>query len=195
MGRRSKLVYLWSLNAILAAMVVAMLTALIADRDSSGQPTVICGGMPDIESGQRFIPVNNSFDSITSAEVFICHEVAYPRSTRGWEFENISASRSGPAVNVGRGIGFASVTLDYMNPDAPDADMRIEVSPFAIEQITYGIVDQVEIMGAEADLIRGSTDGQFVLQWRAGGFSFFVDALTTEDFELVDLFEILNSIE
>jgi hypothetical protein len=194
MSRRSKLVYLCSLNAILAAILVALATALIAGRDLSHQPTVICGGMETSESG-RFIPVNNSFDSITSAEAFICHEVPYPRSTQGWEFEHISASRSGPAVNVGRGIGFASVTLDYLQPDDPDADMRIEVSPFAIDAITYGIVDQVEVMGAAADLIRGSRDGQFILQWRADGFSFFVEALTTDDFNLEDLFEILNSIE
>jgi hypothetical protein len=192
MSHRTKLIYLLSLNAILASALVALTTALLAGGGSA-QHAVLCSGV-ERSQGERFVPINNSFDSISAAEGFICHEIAYPRSTPGWEFENISASRSGPAVNVGSGYGFASVTLDYERPDDPDADLRIEVSPYRIDPIEYGIIDSVPIMGTDADLIRGVDDGHFIMQWQSRGFSFFVEAMTTDGFDLTTLFDILNSI-
>ena len=108
--------------------------------------------------------------------------------------ENISASRSGPAALVGRGIGFASVTLDYTLLNEEDADMRIEVSPFVIDPVTYGIVDHVQIMDSQAKLIQGLDESHYIMQWQADGFSFYVEANLTDDFDLTQLYEILNSI-
>ncbi len=192
MSRRSKLVYLCSLNAILASAVVVLAVLLFANGDSSLQAGA-CG--PDVPSdGDRYVPTNDTFNSIAEAEDFICHDVAYPRSTPGWMVENISASRSGPAALVGRGIGFASVTLDYTLLNEEDADMRIEVSPFVIDPVTYGIVDHVQIMDSQAKLIQGLDESHYIMQWQADGFSFYVEANLTDDFDLTQLYEILNSI-
>jgi hypothetical protein len=193
MRRRSRLIYLCSLNAILASAVVALVTIVLAGGGSA-QRTALCGGADGPATRDGFIPVNDSFDSVTAAERFICHSVAYPRSTPGWDIEHIGASRSGPAAYVGRGLGFASVTLDYMQPDNPAADLRIEVSPYHIDPVSYGIVDEVEIMGSPAKLIEGVDRTHNVMQWEAEGFSFYVEARLTDGFGLPELYKVLNSI-
>lgn len=193
MSRRSKLIYLWSFNTILAAAVVALVTLLIASGGSA-EHAVFCGDNGAGTTRDSYLPTSGTFASIEEAQTFICHEVAHPRSTPGWTVENISASRSGPAASVGRGDGFASVTLDYSRPNNPTADLRIEVSPYHIDPIVYGIVDQVEIMGTQANLIEGLDGNHYVMQWEAGGFSFYVEARLTDSFGLPDLYEVLNSI-
>jgi len=122
MSRRSKLLYLWSFNAILASAVVALVTMLLASGGSSAGRAASCAANDAPTTPESFIPVNNTFETIIGAETFICHQVAYPRSTPGWAMEHISASRSGPAAYVGRGLGFASVTLDYLQPNNRAAD-------------------------------------------------------------------------
>ena len=193
MRRRSRLIYLCSLNAILASAIVALTTIVLAGGGSLPH-SAACSGADAPATRDGFIPVNDSFDSVTAAERFICHSVAYPRSTPGWEIEHISASRSGPAAYVGRGLGFASVTFDYMQPDNRAADLRIEVSPYHIDPVIYGIVGQVEIMGSQANLIAGLNQTHYVMQWEAGGFSFYVEAKLTDSFGLPELYEVLNSI-
>ena len=192
MSTRSKLIYLVSLNAILASALVALAVVLLHDGDDERELMAGCGAQD--ESLERFVPVNDSFDSVDEAEAFICHEIAYPRQAPGWMIENISASRSGPAALVGRGVGFASVTLDYMLLNRPGADLRVEVSPFRIDDVTYGIIDHVDIMDSEAKLIQGLDDNHFILQWQANGYSFYVEAHLADGFDLHDLFTVLNSI-
>lgn len=193
MSHRSRLIYLCSLNAILASAIVALVTIMLAGAGAAPR-TAACSGDAAPATRDGFIPVNDSFDSVTAAEKFICHSVAYPRSTPGWEIEHISASRSGPAAYVGRGLGFASVTFDYMQPDDRAADLRIEVSPYHIDPVVYGIVGQVEIMGSQATLIEGLDERHYVMQWEADGYSFYVEARLTDSFGLPDLYEVLNSI-
>jgi hypothetical protein len=188
MSRRSKLVYLFSFNAILASAIVALVTMLATG--GSAERVFTCGASSISAEGRGFVPINNTFESITEAEAFICHEVPSPQSTPGWRMENISASRNGSKY-----VSFASVTLDYARPDDPAADLRIEVSPFHIDKLGYGIVDKVEVMGSDADLIQGLDQSHFILQWEADGFSFFVETHITPDFGLPQLYDILNSIE
>jgi hypothetical protein len=193
MSRRSKLVYLWSFNAILASAVVALVTILLAGGGAA-ERTAACGVTGESPTQEGFLPVNSSFDSIAEAEAFICHDVVSPHSTPGWVMENISASRSGPAAYVGRGLGFASVTLDYQQLTNPDADLRIEVSPYRIDPIGNGTADQVKIMGTRANLIQGLDENHYVLQWEADGYSFYVEARLTDGFGLPELYHVLNSI-
>jgi hypothetical protein len=195
MSRRSKLIYLWSFNAIAASTVVALVTLLLASGGSSAEPAAFCGVNNAPTTTDSYLPVNDSFETIIEAETFICHEVAYPRSTPGWAMEHISASRSGPAADVGRGLGFASVTFDYLRPDNRAADLRVEVSPYHIDPVAYGIIDQVKIMGSKANLIQGNDKSLFILQWEADGYSFYAEARVTDDFGLPDLYNVLNSIE
>ena len=192
MSRRSKLVYLLSLNAILASAVVALSVLIFANGGSAEQASVCGAGEP---ASDRFVPSNDSFESIEEAQRFICHDIAYPRQARGWIFENISASRSAPAAVVGRGLGFASVTLDYMLLNNRGADLRLEVSPFEIDPVTYGIIDHIQIMDSQAALIQGLDENHYIMQWQANGFSFFVEAHLSGDFDLAGLYTILNSIE
>lgn len=189
MSRRSKLVYLLSLNAILASAIVALVTLLVASSQPPYRASVCA---PD--AGQSTLPASDALGSVAEAEAFICHDVAYPRDTGPLELEQISASRSGPAASVGRGLGFASVTLDYALPGNEGADLRIEVSPFRIDPVLYGIVDRVEIMGAEANVIQGKDPSLFIVQWEANGFSFYTEARLAASFGLPDLYTILNSI-
>lgn len=194
MKRRSAVIYLLCLNAIVASIGVVLVTLLLtagqpaegrlAQCDASGDPPVASGGL---------VPVSNALESIDEAEAFICHDIVYPREAHGWLMEQISASRSRPAADVGRGLGFASVTLDYQRLYS-DADLRIEVSPFRIDPIVYGIVGQVQIMGSQANVIQGKDPSRVYLQWEADGFSFFSEAQITDDFGLNDLYAILNSI-
>jgi len=192
--RRSAIIYLLSFNVILASIGVALITLLLTSGDPSAGRLATCGGddnAPTASGG--VIPVSNAFQSIDEAEAFICHDVIYPRDPHGWLIEHVSASRSRPARDVGRGLGFASVTLDYMRLNSK-ADLRIEVSPFHIDPIEYGIVDQVQIMGSQANVIQGKDPNLVILQWEAAGFSFFTEAHTTDDFGLQDVYAILNSI-
>lgn len=193
MSRRSKLVYLWSFNAILASAVVALVTILLSTAGSA-EHVGACGVAGESPTREGFIPVNSSFDSIAEAEAFICHDVVHPRSTPGWVMEHISASRSGPAAYVGRGLGFASVTLDYQQLNSPAADLRIEVSPYHIDPIGVGTADEVEIMGTQASLIQGLNPNHYVMQWEADGYSFYVEARLTDGFGLPELYRVLNSI-
>jgi hypothetical protein len=194
MKRRSLVIYLASFNVILASIGVALLTLLLTSGGSASGQLADCGiaQNPSSASGAD-IPTNNSFDSVAEAETFICHSIIYPGNTHGWLMEHISASRSRSAADVGRGIGFASVTLDYMRLNS-DADLRIEVSPFHIDPIEYGIVDHVQIMGGDAKVIQGEDTSRVFLQWEANGFSFFTEAKLTDDFGLEDIYPILNSI-
>jgi hypothetical protein len=192
-SRRTKLVYLASLNAILASALVALATVLLA---SGASPDRASRCDPDGSiTREGFVPVNNALSSIAEAEDFICHDIVYPREFAGWQLEQISASRSGPAAYVGRGLGFASVTLHYTRPPGDDPALRIEVSPFRIDPIAYGVVDQVEIMGVTANLIQGPDPDLAILQWEAEGFSFYAEAKLTDGFGLPDLYAILNSIK
>jgi hypothetical protein len=194
MSRRSKLIGLWSLNTILAAVIVALVTVVFTSGGNSTPAALACGDPIAPAEDAAFVPTSQSFDTVEEAEAFICHQVAYPHSTPGWTYELISASRSGPAAYVGRGIGFASITLDYMQPNNPAADMRVEISPYQIAPVTYGIVDQVELMGSQANLIQGNQPDYYILQWEAKGFSFYVETHLTDDFRLPDLYDVLNSI-
>jgi hypothetical protein len=191
MSRRSKLVYLLSLNAILASAIVALVTVLLTDGSGPGD-LANCGTSGEV-TRESFVPLNNSLETISDAEAYICHDIVYPRDTAHWKIEHISASRSGPAAYVGRGLGFASVTLDYILPNSR-ADLRIEVSPFRIDPIVYGIVDQVEVMGAEANLIQGNDPSIVIVQWEADGYSFYTEAHLDGEFDLPQLLAILNSI-
>jgi len=193
MSRRSKLVYLLSINAILASAFAALVTVLLTGGSGASQRLVNCDDEGSA-TRQGFVPLNEGLDTIREAEAYICHDIVYPRETAGWKIEHISASRSGPAAYVGRGNGFASVTLDYILPADNHADFRIEVSPFQIAPIEYGIVDQVEIMGAEANLIRGNDPSLVIVQWEADGYSFYVEATLAGGFDLPQLLAILNSI-
>ena len=193
MSRRSKLVYLWSLNAIMASAVV-VLGMLLFEKDNSAYLAGLCGGADEPKTADRFITTSDTFYSIGEAERFICHDVAYPRQPRGWLVENISATRSAPAAFIGRGIGFASVTLDYMQLNNEAADLRLEVSPFEIDPVTYGIIDHIPIMDSQATLIQGLNASHYILQWQADGFSFYVEANLADDFGLTELYDILNSI-
>jgi hypothetical protein len=193
MSRRSKLVYLLSLNAILASAIVALVTVLLTDGSGSSRRLANCDDDGPVTS-QAFVPLNDSLETISDAEAYICHDIVYPRDTANWKMEHISASRSGPAAYVGRGLGFASVTLDYVLPRSSNADLRIEVSPFQIDPIVYGIVDQVEIMGADANVIQGNDPSVVIVQWEADGYSFYTEAHLVGEFDLPQLFAILNSI-
>jgi hypothetical protein len=193
MSRRSKLVYLLSLNAILASAVVALVTAVLTgDADSSGR--LASCDTEGTTAREGFVPLNNSLGTIGEAEAYICHDIVYPREIADWRIEHISASRSGPAASVGSGLGFASVTLDYILPGGSHADLRIEVSPFHIDPILYGIVDEVEIMGAKANLIQGRDLALVILQWETDGYSFYTEARLAGGFDLPQLYAILNSI-
>jgi hypothetical protein len=190
---RTKLIYLLSFNAILASIGVVLITLLLTSGAQINSHLAICSARDD--GPADLTPINSSFESIDEAEVFICHKVVYPRLATGWILEHISASRAGPAAYVGRGIGFASVTLDYGRLSRSSADLRIEVSPFHIDPVSYGVVDRIDIMGAKANLIQATNDPNLViLQWEARGFSFYVEARLQDGFELDELYAILNSI-
>jgi hypothetical protein len=193
MKRRTAVIYLLSLNAILASIGVALVTLLLVSGDSAADRLATCAeaGAPSFSDG--FMPNSTGFESIEEAEAFICHEIVYPRATGGWIIEHVSASRSRPAADIVRGIGFASVTLDYGRIQG-GADLRIEVSPFRIDPIEYGIVDRVEIMGSEAKVIQGKDPTRVYLQWEAEGYSFFSEAQITADFGLEELYAVLRSI-
>jgi hypothetical protein len=196
MKRRSLVIYLLSFNAILASIGVALLAMLLTSGGSASGQLVDCGGVygAPTTSDDTSMPTNNSFDSVADAESFICHTIIYPTDPHGWLMEHISASRSRSAADVGRGLGFASVTLDYMRLNS-DADLRIEVSPFHIDPIEYGIIDHVQIMGTDAKVIQGKDTSRVFLQWEANGYSFFTEAKLTDDFGLEDIYPILNSID
>jgi hypothetical protein len=172
---------------------VALVTLLLVSGDSAADRLATCAeaGAPSFSDG--FMPNSTGFESIEEAEAFICHEIVYPRATGGWIIEHVSASRSRPAADIVRGIGFASVTLDYGRIQG-GADLRIEVSPFRIDPVLYGIVDRIEIMGAQANVIQGKDPSLFIVQWEANGFSFYTEARLAASFGLPDLYTILNSI-
>jgi hypothetical protein len=193
--RRLKLISLISFNAIAAAIVVALLTILLTSTDE--QPSALQTACLD-DSGASAaggqLAADRGFGTMEEAEAFICHRIAYPRDLRGWMIEDISAVRRPSTREVAQGRGFASVTLNYMLGRTA-ADMRIEVSPFAIDPVTFGIVDRVNIMGTWADLIRGKDHNLVILQWRSSGYSFYTEAKLTDEFSLDELLAVLNSIE
>jgi hypothetical protein len=194
MKRRTVVIYLFSLNAMLIALGVALVTLLLTSAGSASELTSACAEDGASADSSALLPVSRGFESIPEAETFICHQIVYPRKTEGWSIENISASRSRPPADIVRGVGFASVTLDYARLQG-SGDLRVEVSPFRISSIDYGIVDRVEIMGAEAKVIQGKDHSWVYLQWEARGYSFYTEAHLTDDFGLADLYAILRSIK
>lgn len=195
MRRRSVIISLVAFNLVVASLGMALVTLLLTSGEGASSRDVACNddaGVPSISG--PLVPVNSALDSIEEAEAFICHRIAYPRDAGRWTLEHISASRSAPAAAIARGRGFASVTLDY-ELRRSEADLRVEVSPFHIEPVIYGIVDEVRIMGAPANVIQSNEPGLVMLQWEADGYSFFVHAELTADFTLDEVYEILNSIE
>ena len=193
MSRSSKLAYLLSLNAILASAIVVLVTVLLTNGSSGGERLASCDD-DGLVTRQGVVPLNGSMGTIREAEAYICHDIVYPRETADWKIEHISATRSGPAAYVGRGNGFASVTLDYVLPGSTNADFRVEVSPFEIAPIMFGVVDKVEIMGAEANVIQGNDPSLVIVQWEADDYSFYAEATLAGGFDLPQLFAILNSI-
>jgi len=193
---RLKIISLISFNAIAAAIIVALLTILLTAKDDQASALKIAclddSGAGTSGAGQ--LTSDRGFKTMEEAEAFICHRIAYPRDTRGWLIEDISAVRKPSTRAVAQGQGFASVTLNYVLGRTA-ADMRIEVSPFAIDPVTFGIVDRVSIMGTWADLIRGKDHNLVILQWRSSGYSFYTEAKLTDEFSLDDLLAVLNSIE
>jgi hypothetical protein len=193
---RLKLISLLAFNAIAAALVVALVTVLLtsqAPRTSALQLACLDDGGASA-AGADQLAADRSFETVDEAEAFICHHIAYPRNPDGWLYEDISAVRRAPTHEIAQGRGFASVTLNYTLGRTNPADLRIEVSPFAIDPVTFGVVDQVKVMDSRADLIRGKDPDHVILQWRSSGYSFYTARLTP-DFSLQDLLSILNSIE
>jgi hypothetical protein len=195
---RLQLICLLSFDAIAAAIVVALVTILVTSAGQGPSP-LQAACLDDGTSAVGRLGGDRGFESIEGAEAYICHEIAYPRDPKGWLMEDISAMRRASTRELGRGQGFASVTLNYRlthgNVPIRNADMRIEVSPFTIDPVTYGIVGHVKIMGARADLIRGKDPNLVILQWRSRGYSFYTEARLSPDFSLDDLLTILNTIE
>lgn len=193
---RLKLISLLSFNAIAAAVIVALLTILLTSQEEQASALQIAcledSGAAAAGVGQ--LAADRSFQTIEEAEAFICHRIAYPRDPNGWLVEDISAMRRPSTREIAQGRGFASVTLNYVL-GRTGADLRIEVSPFAIDPVTFGIVDQVRIMDTKADLILGKDPNHVILQWRSSGYSFYTEAQLTPEFTLEDLFAVLNSIE
>jgi hypothetical protein len=198
---RFKLICLLSFNAIAAAIIVALVTILLTSAEAGPSALqVACLEDNDTSAtGAGQLAGDRGFETIEEAEAFICHRIAYPRDPKGWLMEDISAVRRASTREIAQGYGFASVTLNYRlakgNTELRNADLRIEVSPFAIDPVTFGIVDQVKIMGAKADLIRGKDANHVILQWRSSGYSFYTEARLTDDFSLTDLLAVLNTIE
>jgi hypothetical protein len=199
--RRFKLICLLSFNAIAASIIVALVTILLTSNDKEPSALqVACLEDNDISAtGAGQLTGDRGFETIEEAEAFICHRIAYPRDPKGWLIEDLSAVRRAPPHEIAQGRGFASVTLNYRlakgNASLRNADLRIEVSPFAIDPVTYGIVDRVKIMGAKADVIRGDDPNLVILQWRSSGYSFYTEARLSDDFSLDDLLTVLNTIE
>ena len=198
---RFQLICLLSFNAIAAAIVVALVTILLTSTETGPSALqVACLEDNDASAtGAGQLAGDRGFESIEEAESYICHRIAYPRDPKGWLMEDISAMRRPSPREIAQGRGFASVTLNYRlakgNISLRNADLRIEVSPFAIDPVTYGIVDHVKIMGARADVIRGDDPNLVILQWRSSGYSFYTEARLSADFSLEDLFAVLNTIE
>jgi hypothetical protein len=198
---RLKLICLLSFNAIAASIIVALVTILLASSEKGPSALqVACLEDNDTSAtGAGQLTGDRGFETIGEAEAFICHRIAYPRDPKGWLIEDISAVRRAPPREIAQGNGFASVTLNYRlargNTSLRDTDLRIEVSPFAIDPVTYGIVDRVKIMGAKADVIRGHDPNLVILQWRSSGYSFYTEARLSNDFSLNDLLTVLNTIE
>lgn len=194
---RLKLISLLSFNAIAAALVVALVTVLLTSKEKDELTPLQAACLQDSSppAASRQLTSDGNFDSVDEAEAFICHEIAYPRDPQGWVYEDISAVRRASPRWIARGYGFASITLNYTLGRANPADLRIEVSPFEIAPVTYGIVDRILIRDAHADLIYGKEPGHVILQWRNDGYSFYTEAKLTPEFTLDDLMAVLNSIE
>jgi hypothetical protein len=193
---RLKLISLLSFNAIAAAVIVAQVTFLLSSKDEGPSALQLAclddSGASATGAGQ--LAGDRGFATVEEAETFICHRIAYPRDLNGWLIEDISAMRRSTARDTALGQGFASVTLNYVLGRSK-ADLRIEVSPFAIDRVEYGVIDKVRIMGATAELIKGLDSNHVILQWRSNGYSFYTEARLTDEFSMADLLAVLNSIE
>ena len=199
MARRRALIFLLSFNAIAASIVVALVTVLLTSSSghqlSALQTACLEGGPADASaSDSSTVTGSEIFETVDAAEAFICHHIVYPRNLKGLSVEYISASRLAPARDIVQGHGFASITLDYKLAGNAGTDLRVEVSPFEIDPVTFGIVDQVKIMGVDANLIRGKDPNLVVLQWQSSGYSFYSEARLTAQFSMTDLLAVLNSI-
>lgn len=191
--RSRPLLLLVTFNLFAATAIVIMLYAVVATADDSAARQTSCADSTAGPAVERPVTLNEAFASVAEAEAFICHRIAYPRETHGWQLETISATRNAPARVIARGYGFASVTLDYALGGS-NADLRIEVSPFEIAPVTFGDIQDVQVMGETARLIRGADPGLVVLQWRTEDYSFHAIARLSDGFGLQDLYAVLNSI-
>jgi hypothetical protein len=194
---RLKLISLLSFNAVAAALIVALVTILLTSQDPQPLSALEIACLEErgaAETGGGLSPDSN-FETVADAEAYICHRIAYPQDLGDWRIEDISAVRRPSAREVAERRGFASVTLNYVLGRSK-ADLRIEVSPFAIQPAEFGIVDRVPVMDTKAELIEGmDRPGHVVLQWRSSGYSFYTEAQLTDEFSLEDLLAVLNSIE
>jgi hypothetical protein len=190
---RLKLISLLCFNVVAAALVVALLTVLFtSSREQPLEAQMACLQEAGAFTGAGVLGGDRGFRTIEEAEAFICHEIAYPRDPKGWLMEDISATRRAPTPE--RPVPFTSITLNFQL-DRRGPDLRIEVSPTVIEPVRFGIIDNVDLMGTKADLIRGIDADHVILQWRARGYSFYTEARLDSGFTFTDLLAVLRTIE
>jgi hypothetical protein len=188
------------LAGLLAAILVAGDDNPAAGPRPEATPELACveGGLAEnpVERG-RVRERQEQFATIEEAEAFLCHPLAYPRETPGWQLWRIRAERSHPLAQTLQGIGDAYVILDYADPDHPWRYIifRHAVLPFVGQVVRNAADEPLVVQGQQGFLRHGGTAGEVVVaNWDLDEMQFRVTTVLDAEFTLADFQVILESV-
>jgi hypothetical protein len=134
------------------------------------------------------------FATIKEAEAFLCHALAYPRETPGWQLWRIRAERSHPLAQTLQGIGDAYVILDYVGRNS-DYYILARIAALPFTDTTRGPRDEgLLVQGVEGFLRHGGREGNVVANWQKDGLYFRLTTQLHDDFTLEDFQAVLESV-
>jgi hypothetical protein len=141
------------------------------------------------------LPLNRTFDSVSDAESFICHRVAYPRDTRGFDLATIGGVRTRGLADIIDGEGFAEVALAFARPPASQS-FELRVTPFTYEGLNAleaSSPEAIRIQREPVELVRDAANNRAIVQWQKGGLMFRAEAQLGDGFSLEELLQILET--
>jgi hypothetical protein len=135
-----------------------------------------------------------SFDSVSDAESFICHDVPELHAD-GWALDEITAERSLPLDNIVDGDGFAAVHLTYRN-DELNRILQFDATPFEFTDPlpSPSTEKDVKIDGRDGRLIRGGINPNAALVlWTWNKVRLRASTQTDAAFPEEDLLRVLGT--
>jgi hypothetical protein len=176
-------------GAVGAIALLAVIAFLLMDDQA-----VRCveGELQDnaVRADGSVIPRVETFESLEEAEAFICRRIPHPRETGDFTLSAVRVARERNLGDTIEGEGSADVELDYAAlPDGATFNFGVSFPP---EPVEGDPADHIEIGGSEA-VLKQNEDLASV-QWNRDGWTIYVPAQLTANFEAADLMEILESV-